>query len=34
MKSNIFCITSFFENLFEYANELYTLIENAQNTPK
>ena len=24
MKSKIFCITSFFENEFEYANELYT----------
>src|SRR4029434_8379810 len=24
MKSSIFCITSFFENEFEYANELYT----------
>ena len=24
MKSNIFCITSFFENEFEYANEVYT----------
>ena len=24
MKTNIFCITSFFENLFYYANELYT----------
>src|SRR4029434_11181735 len=24
MKSNFFCITSFFENEFEYANELYT----------
>ena len=24
MNSNIFCITSFFENEFEYANELYT----------
>src|SRR4029434_8140124 len=24
MKSKFFCITSFFENAFEYANELYT----------
>ena len=24
MNSNIVCITSFFENEFEYANELYT----------
>ena len=24
MKSKMFCITSFFENEFEYANELYT----------
>src|SRR4029434_1930962 len=24
MKSNIFCITNFFENVFKYANELYT----------
>src|SRR4029434_1284952 len=24
MKSNIFCITSFFENEFKFANELYT----------
>ena len=24
MKSKTFCITSFFENEFEYANELYT----------
>ena len=25
MKSNIFCITSFFENEFEYTDELYTI---------